>query len=66
MPTSVDTQGLRRLLEAGAALVEVLPAAAYVEEHIPGAVNLPLADIAEAPERLDPRRPVAVYCFDYQ
>ena len=66
MPSSVDTQELRRLLEAGAQLVEVLPAASYVEEHLPGAVNVPLGDIGEAPRRLDPSRPVAVYCFDYQ
>jgi rhodanese-related sulfurtransferase len=66
MPKSVDTQGLQRLLDAGVQLVDVLPANTYVEEHLPGAINLPLGDIAEAPQRLDPRRPVAVYCYDYQ
>ena len=66
MPRSIDTRELRRLLEAGVQLVDVLPAASYVEEHIPGAVNLPLGDMADAPQRLDRSRPVAVYCFDYQ
>ena len=66
MPRSVDTRELQRLLDSGVQLVDVLPAASYVEVHIPGAVNLPLGDIAAAPRRLDPKRPVAVYCFDYQ
>jgi rhodanese-related sulfurtransferase len=66
MPKSVDTQGLQRLLDAGVQLVDVLPAKTYVEEHLPGAINLPLGDIAGAPQRLDPHRPVAVYCYDYQ
>src|SRR5438034_562052 len=33
---------LRELLDAGAQLVEVLPEEEFVEEHLPGAINLPL------------------------
>ena len=33
---------LRELLDAGAQLVEVLPEAEFTEEHLPGAINLPL------------------------
>jgi rhodanese-related sulfurtransferase len=66
MPTTVDTEELCRLLAEGVQLVDVLPAATYVQEHLPGAVNVPLGDIAEAPRRLDSSRPVAVYCYDYQ
>jgi rhodanese-related sulfurtransferase len=64
----VDTAALRELLAAGAQLVEVLPAAEFEEEHLPGAIHLPLGDLTRevARERLDPARPVVAYCFDYQ
>jgi rhodanese-related sulfurtransferase len=49
----------------GAQLVEVLPQAEYDEDHLPGAINLPLRKIeTEARTRLDPARPVVVYCWD--
>jgi rhodanese-related sulfurtransferase len=49
----------------GAQLVEVLPKDEYEEEHLPGAINIPLRRIEEeAPRRLDPARPVIVYCWD--
>lgn len=67
MPTSIDTDELRRLLDAGAQLVEVLPATEYDEEHLPGAVNIPLARLeGQGTNGLERDRPVVVYCFDYQ
>lgn len=33
---------MRRLTDAGALLIEVLPEREYTEEHIPGALNIPL------------------------
>jgi rhodanese-related sulfurtransferase len=57
----------RLLREEEGQLVEVLPPAEYEEEHLPGAVSIPLRQLgAEAKERLDPSRPVVVYCYDYQ
>jgi rhodanese-related sulfurtransferase len=54
------------LVEAGAQLVEVLPAAEYAEEHLPGAMNIPLREIDHlAPERLNRNAPVVVYCSDF-
>ena len=65
MPTSIDRHRLRELLEEGAQLVEVLPAEEYAEEHLPGAVNLPLKELdANTARRLDSSRPIAVYCWD--
>jgi rhodanese-related sulfurtransferase len=65
VPTDVDRRELQRLVERGAQLVEVLPREEYEEEHLPGAINIPLRKIdAEARERLDPSRPVIVYCWD--
>ena len=54
-------------MAGGAQLVEVLPASKYAEEHLPGAVNIPLKELARrAEEELDPARPVVVYCWDFQ
>jgi rhodanese-related sulfurtransferase len=65
MPKEIDRDGLRRMIEAGAQLVEVLPAEEYAEDHLPGAISLPLRHIdAEASKVLDKTRPVIVYCWD--
>lgn len=65
MPRSIDRHRLRELMDNGAQLVEVLPADEYAEEHIPGAVNIPLKELdAHSAARLDASRPVAVYCWD--
>ncbi len=65
MPQGIDREELQRLMKNGAQLVEVLPAEEYEEEHLPGAVNIPLRKIDdEAPQRLDRDRPVIVYCWD--
>jgi len=56
---------VERLLSEGAQLIEVLPREEYEEEHLPGAINIPLPRLdKEARERLDPNRPVIVYCWD--
>ena len=41
----IDYQRLRRLLDQGAQLVEVLPAQEYAEEHLPAAINIPLKQL---------------------
>jgi rhodanese-related sulfurtransferase len=65
MPKEIDRDGLRRMVEADAQLVEVLPAEEYAEDHLPGAISLPLRHIdAEASKVLDKTRPVIVYCWD--
>jgi rhodanese-related sulfurtransferase len=58
---------VRRLAEAGAQIVEVLPAEEYREEHLPGAINLPLKKLnRDSAAALDRQRPVVVYCHDRQ
>ncbi len=62
----IDYDGLRRLLDEGAQLVEVLPAEEYAEEHLPGAISIPLKALdADSTAKLDRTRPVIVYCWDY-
>lgn len=65
MAREIDREQVRRFMEQGAQIVDVLPAREYGEEHLPGAINLPLRRIeAEASQVLDPSRPVIVYCAD--
>jgi rhodanese-related sulfurtransferase len=54
----------RRLREPSLVLVDVLPEAAYAAAHIPGAINLPLAELARRAPALIPDRAaeIAVYC----
>ena len=65
MAHGVDLATLKRLLDQNAQLVEVLPAAEYAEEHLPGAVNIPLKQLdGTTTQQLDRGRPVVVYCWD--
>ncbi|MFE0106634.1 rhodanese-like domain-containing protein [Streptomyces sp. NPDC059009] len=47
---------------ADAQLVDVRNPAEYAAGALPGAVNLPLATLAAQAHRLDPARPVVLYC----
>ena len=65
MAGRIELDGVRELLARGAQLVEVLPRGEYVEEHLPGAVNIPLKELDDASTAaLDRARPVIVYCWD--
>ena len=65
MPREIERAEVRQLLDDGAQLVEVLPAEEFREDHLPGAVNIPLKHIDhEGIDGLDKDRPVIVYCWD--
>ena len=68
MPTAIDRDEVQRLLrEERSQLVEVLPADEYDDEHLPGAINIPLKTLDRATTRqLDPELPVIVYRYDTQ
>jgi rhodanese-related sulfurtransferase len=67
MPTHVERERLAELVKTGAQLVEVLPAAEYDDEHLPGAINIPLKELnRETAQQLERSRPVIAYCYDYQ
>jgi rhodanese-related sulfurtransferase len=67
MPTDIARDEVRTLLDEGAQLVEVLPNAEYEEEHLPGAINIPLKELdRETTAQLHRDQPVIVYCHDYQ
>ncbi|MEP6626209.1 MAG: rhodanese-like domain-containing protein [Acidimicrobiia bacterium] len=65
MPISINRSTLLGLLDEGAQLAEVLPRGEYDEEHLPGAIHLPLKSLtADSARVLDRGRPVVVYCWD--
>jgi rhodanese-related sulfurtransferase len=65
MPKEIRREEVRRLAAEGAQLVEVLPSPEYQEDHLPGAIHVPLKKIdSQARDALDPSRPVIVYCWD--
>jgi len=65
MPKEIDREELRRMVAAGAQLVEVLPAEEYLEDHLPGAFSIPLRHIdAGGTKGLEQNRAVIVYCWD--
>ena len=63
MPTSIAREEVQRLIrEEAATLVEVLPTQEYQDEHIEGALNIPLKRLnRETTSDLDKGRPVIVY-----
>ena len=66
MPHEVhDRRELQDLIERGVQVVEVLGPEEFEEDHLPGAINVPLRRIdADAGSRLDTSRPILVYCWD--
>ena len=67
MPKPVDRYGLRRLMLDGAQIVDVLPREEFAEEHLPGAISVPLKELdARSAARLHRDRAVVLYCHDLQ
>lgn len=61
----IGPEDVKRMVDEGAQLVEVLPREEYEYEHLAGAVNIPLKQLdASSVEELDRERPVIVYCQD--
>ena len=48
MPRAVGRDEVRTLVARGAQLVEVLPGEEFRDEHLPGAINIPIRKIEEA------------------
>lgn len=67
MPTEIGHAEVRRMVDEGALLVEVLPREAYEAEHLPGAINIPLPQLdRQTTTALQHDQPVIVYCYDSQ
>ena len=67
MPTTIDREQVQKLTATGAQLVEVLPPEEYEDEHLPGAINIPLKSLTrDTTSSLDRARAMIVYCYDHQ
>jgi rhodanese-related sulfurtransferase len=65
MPEPVRFDRVRQLVREGAQLVEVLPRQEYEEQHLPGAISIPLKELdADAVAGLNRDTPVIAYCWD--
>ena len=67
MSIEIEREEVRRMVEAEAQLVEVLPREEYEAEHLPRALNIPLQQLDR--QTIRPRQqdqPVIVYCYDSQ
>jgi hypothetical protein len=58
---------LSRLHDPSLTIVDVLPSSSYEAGHIPGAINLPVAEIEQRAAALlpDPAAEIAVYCAKF-
>ena len=62
----IERDEVQRLRDQGAQLVDVLDEEAYEKAHISGSINIPLKRIEDdAVVRLDGKRPIVLYCYDY-
>jgi rhodanese-related sulfurtransferase len=65
MTEAIAFERVKELAAGGAQLVEVLPRAEYEEQHLPGAISVPLKELdADRVAGLDRTTPVIVYCWD--
>lgn len=65
MATPISAARVQELAGRGAQVLEVLPRDEYEEQHLPGALSVPLKELdAAAVTDLDRGAPVIVYCWD--
>lgn len=55
MPTEMTREEVRHAMYAGVQLVEVLPFKQFADEHLPGAINIPLKNFIGIPLRSSKR-----------
>jgi rhodanese-related sulfurtransferase len=67
MPTRIIREDVQRMLGEGAQLVDPLPEGEHAEEHLSGAINVPLRELnRETTAHLRKDQPVIVYCYDLE
>jgi rhodanese-related sulfurtransferase len=65
MAAKVTAEQVRELVDGGGQLLEVLPHEEYEEQHLPGAISLPLKELdADAVAGLNRYKAAIVYCWD--
>lgn len=65
MPTQITREHVQRMTADGAVLIDTLPEHEYAEEHIAGAVNIPLKKLdRQTTAHLAKDDALIVYCYD--
>ncbi|MCQ4041472.1 rhodanese-like domain-containing protein [Streptantibioticus rubrisoli] len=66
MPKNIGRDEVQKKIEAGATVLEALPASYYEDKHLPGALNFPLDDVDKLAGELlqDKSAEIVVYCTD--
>ena len=65
MSIRINREEVQRLTANGAVLIDTLPEGEYAEEHIAGAVNIPLKKLdRQTTEHLAKDDALIVYCYD--
>lgn len=59
---TVDAAGVTKAQEAGAQIVDVRTSGEYQLGHIPGAINVPVDEVAQAAASWDKNKTYVVYC----
>lgn len=59
---NVGPEELYRALESGAVVVDVRTPGEYAQGHVPGAINLPVEEVARWADQIPKDRPVYLYC----
>jgi rhodanese-related sulfurtransferase len=67
VPTAIFRDEVRAMLEEGAQLMDVLLREEYENDHLPGAISIPLKELnRQTTARLKRDAPVIVYYHDHQ
>jgi rhodanese-related sulfurtransferase len=65
MSTPITREDVQRMTAEGAVLIDTLPEGEYAEEHIAGAVNIPLKKLdRHTTAHLAKDDALIVYCYD--
>ena len=65
MVNQVVREDVQRLISDGAQVLDPLGEKEFLEEHLPGAINIPQHELTrEAVGQLNKESPVIVYCYD--
>ncbi len=62
MEPIVREELMQRVAEGSVTVLDVRPPAEYVSGHLPGAVNVPLAELKKHLVNLDPNQEIVAYC----
>lgn len=58
----VSSEDAKQLVKDGAVLLDVRTTGEFSQGHLPGAINVPVQDLDQRLDELDPKKSYVVYC----